>query len=505
MADSQTNRKIGSIINILNMVCSLLIGLLYTPLLIRHLGSNEYGTYTLAQSTIAYLSILDLGLGNALVRYVSRIRTEREEGNLIGMFLIFYSTIAAISAIIGCILSCNIGTFFSGSFNDTEVRILKHVFNVLLINTVISFPTTVFSSVIRSYEKFIFANTLNLTQNILNHAIMIVLLMSGFKSVALAIVSLISTIIIACVNITYCYRILKIKIRFRCFEKSFYYEVLVYSAFVFINIIVDQLYASTDKIILGKVCGSISVAVYGVGVTFQQYFTQFSTSISSVFLPHISKLSVRKEAMNEISTVFLKVGHIQLVLLSLICVGFVVYGQSFIKLWAGEEYHDAYYIALLVMVPTLIPLSQNIGISILQALNKHRIRSVMYLCIALINVVISIPLTIRFGGIGASIGTAIGNLLGQILFMNWFYWKKIGIDIPQYWRNFCFLLTKLLPVFIVFLMTLLIPLKGWEGLMVKICIGLLFVLPYYYRFILSVNEKNMVIDLLRHCIIFVRK
>lgn len=79
MKDSRTNIKIGSIISIANMVISLLIGLIYTPLLIRFLGDSEYGVYTLAMSLIAYLSILDLGFGNALVRYTARIRAEGKD------------------------------------------------------------------------------------------------------------------------------------------------------------------------------------------------------------------------------------------------------------------------------------------------------------------------------------------------------------------------------------------------------------------------------------------
>lgn len=493
MVDSGRNRKIGSAISMVNMAISLVVGLVYTPLLIRSLGDSEYGVYTLAMSLIAYLSVLDLGLGNALVRYTARVRAQgKEEKNLIGMFLLFYSAIAVIAAIIGVILSINMKSFFSTSFTEFEAYTLRTVFNILLINTVIAFPASVFSSVIRSHERFIYANTLNLFQNLLNYLIMIFLLIAGFKSVALAMVSLTSTVIVALLNIYFCFGRIKVKIGFEKFDGAFYKEVMLYSAFILINIIVDQLYASTDKIILGKFCGSVAVAVYGVGVTFQQYFTQFSTSISGVFLPHISKLSVKENATKEMSDTFLSVGHIQLVLLSLIGIGFAVYGQTFIELWVGKGYQDAYFITLLIMIPALIPLSQNIGISILQALNKHRIRSIMYLCIAILNVALSIPLAIKYGGIGSAIGTAIGNLLGQILFMNWFYWKRIGIDIPMYWKNFLYLIVRLVPVAVLFYATLFVPISGWSGLIVKITIGMICVVPYFYFVILNKDEKGMV-------------
>ena len=119
----------------------------------------------------------------------------------------------------------------------------------------------------------------------------------------------------------------------------------------------------------------------------------------------------------------------------LILAGFTVFGRFFIKLWVGDDYMDAYYIILLLIGPAIIPLTQNIGISIIQAKNKHQFRSIIYLIIAIINIAISIPLAMRYGGIGAAIGTALANIAGQIITMNIFYWKKIHIDIPKYWKN----------------------------------------------------------------------
>lgn len=491
--NSQQNRKIGSVINMINMIVSLLLGLIYTPILIKYLGDSEYGIYTLAISLIAYLSILDLGFGNALVRYTARVRAKGEdERDLIGMFLVLYSIVSVIAAAIGIVVYYNMEAFFSTSITENEAGTLRVVYIIMLINTVIAFPASVFSSIIRSHEKFVFSNLINTLKKLLSHVIMIILVIIGFKSTALAFLSLIATLIVLIINLYYCFTKLEIKIGFKKFDRDFYKEVLVYSAFILLNIIVDQLYANTDKIILGKYCGSIAVAIYGVGVTFQQYYQEFSTSISSVFFSHVSKLSVKQNAIEEMSGTFIRIGRIQLILLSFVAIGFAAFGKEFVNLWVGNGYDDAYYIALIIMIPSLIPLSQNIGISILQALNRHQTRAVMYLVIAIINVLLSIPLAIRFGGVGSAIGTAVGLFLGEILFMNWYYWKKIGIDIPLYWKNTITLVLKLIPVLLVFLVTAQIRLQGWIGLVVKALAAIVLIIPYYYFLVLNSDEKRLV-------------
>ena len=73
----------------LNMV----VGLVYTPYMLRMLGQSEYGLYSLAASIIAYLTVLDLGFGNAIVRYTAKFEAEgkkREQQEMFGMFFLLY-------------------------------------------------------------------------------------------------------------------------------------------------------------------------------------------------------------------------------------------------------------------------------------------------------------------------------------------------------------------------------------------------------------------------------
>ena len=64
--------KIGVILNYVIIALNGLVGIVYTPYMLRMLGQSEYGLYSLAASVIAYLSILDLGFGNAVVRYTAK-------------------------------------------------------------------------------------------------------------------------------------------------------------------------------------------------------------------------------------------------------------------------------------------------------------------------------------------------------------------------------------------------------------------------------------------------
>ncbi len=149
----------------------------------------------------------------------------------------------------------------------------------------------------------------------------------------------------------------------------------------------------------------------------------------------------------QLTNIFTKVGRVQFMVLSLIWSGLIFFGQSFINMWAGTDYNGSYYIALLLIIPVTIPLIQNIGIEIQKAKNMHQFRSIVYLVIAIGNVLLSIPLAKVYGGVGAALGTAISLIIGNGFVMNWYYHVKIGLNMKCFWRQILrFIPSLILPI-----------------------------------------------------------
>lgn len=96
---------------------------------------------------------------------------------------------------------------------------------------------------------------------------------------------------------------------------------------------------------------------------------------------------VKDASKDELTNLFIRVGRLQFIVIALIVSGFTAFGQAFITLWAGKDYHDAYWVAILTMFPLCVPLIQNIGLTIVTAQNKHQFRSIIYMIIAILNVV----------------------------------------------------------------------------------------------------------------------
>lgn len=431
-------RKLGVAISYMTLAFNIVIGLVYTPFMISKLGDGLYGIYSLANSLISFVTLLDLGFGQTFVRYISQARvtgSKEEEHRLNGFFLKLYLCISAIALIIGICIVYAYPKVATNTFTPDETHLFRIVFFILLVNVVISFPMSVFSATLNAYEKFFALKLANFIMSVIKYASMFLLLFFDYKLIAITVISFVCSLGMQCFYLLYSVKKIGIRFDFSKIQTNLTSEILYFSFFIFLNLIIDFLYSNTDKLILGAVAGTVAVSVYSIGIYFSQYFTELSSAMSGVFMPKVMAL-YKDGNRKEISNVFNRVGRLQMALLFLVLGGYVCLGKEFIQLWVGSSYRDSYIIGLLIMLPSIVPLTQNVGITIIRAMNMHKYRSYMYIVIAILNVVISIPLAIRYGGIGSAIGTCIATVLGQILFMNAFYAKKVSIDIKEYWKNF---------------------------------------------------------------------
>lgn len=430
--------KAGVILSYVGMIIQNIISIVYTPIMLRLLGQSEYGLYNLVYSVVSYLGLLSFGFGSAFIRYYSEYKVKNDKEGMAkinGMFMTIFSGIALITVVVGSILILNVQSIFKDGLSIGEINTARILMILMVINVAISFPASVFDSNVTANERYVFQRIISLLKSVLNPFLALPLLLMGYKSIALVIVTTILTIGSLLVNMWYCFKKLKVRFIFKNFDFSLMSEMWIFSFYIFLNMIVDQINWSVDKFLLGMFKGTVGVAIYSVGAQINTYYLSFSTSVSSVFIPKVHRIVSENNDNNLLTDIFTKVGRVQFIILSFILTGFIFFGEYFIDIWAGEGYKSAYYIALILIIPATIPLIQNLGIEIQRAKNLHKFRSIIYFFIAIVNIFISIPLCKMFGGVGSAIGTSLSLIIGNGIIMNIYYHKKVGLNVGYFWRE----------------------------------------------------------------------
>ena len=494
-------KKAGVLLSYGQTVLSTVISLVYTPVMLRLLGTSEYGTYTLVSGFISNLSLMSFGLGSAYVRYYARAKVQEGEDGVArinGMFMVIFLVIAAMSMLVGGVLVANVHNIFGAKLTAHEIETARVLMALLVVNIAVSFPCSVFSSYITANERFFFQRVINMIRTVLNPIVMLPLLLMGLGSISLVVVTLVLSVVTDAFNIWYCAKKLRMRLTFGHFDFTLLREMGGFSFFIFLNMIIDQINWTVDTTLLGIISGTAATAVYGVGAQINNYFKTLSTSISGVFTPQINRIVAEGQGDEKLTSLFTRVGRIQFMLLMLVLTGFVFVGEPFIEAWGGGEYQGAYAIALMLMVPVTLPLIQNLGIEIQRAKNMHQFRSKVYFFMALGNVLVSIPLGMRFGGMGCAMGTAISLIIGNGFVMNWYYQTHIGLDMKHFFRSILSMVPEMVPPALLGLLAVrLHAFSGYLGV-------LAFAVPYaavyalcVYRWAMNEEERGLVRSLLR--------
>lgn len=432
--------RIGIILNYINLGLGNLIPIFYTPIMLSLLGQSEYGLYKLASNFTSYLTLISFGLSAAITRYLIKSREEEgkeSEQKVLGLFTRIFQVISLLSLIVGFGLTFSIDFFYSNSLNSSELFRMKILVAIIVCNTALGFLMTPQVSVVTAHEKFVFLQLMNILTTCVMPILNLIVLFLGFTSIGMTVSSLILNLIIRVCYYIYMRKSIGLRADYKNPPRHLLKEILAFSFWIFLANVVNQLYNATDVVMIGAVpaLATIGVAVYNVGGVFNSIVFSAAQGISSLLSPKINKMVFKNNSNKELTDFAIKIGRLQCYVISLIITSFIAFGRPFINIYAGDGYQESYWVAILMMVPNMIPLVQSVCLSTIIAKNKHKFRSIVYLGIAITNVIGTWILMYIMGVIGAALMTGIALVIGQGFVMNWYYWKKIKLDIPRFWKE----------------------------------------------------------------------
>ncbi len=432
------NLKKAAFLSYIKLAVTNIGGLLVTPYIIKMLGDEEYGLYTLIGAFVGYLSVLDLGLNNAIVRYVAQYREEKDqkaEENFLALSLIIYIGIGLLLVLLGGIFYLNVDNLFGDTLDAAQLEKARWMLLILIVNIGFTLPGGAFTGICTGYEAFVFPRWLSIFKYVLRVILIIAILNFGANALGIVILDTVLNLGFILLTIWFVFRKLKVRIKLHRFEWLYLKEIFGYSIWIFIFGLVYQFQWRTGQVILGTHLSPVVVAVYGIGVMLGIYFTSFGNIINQLILPKAVQ-SVYKQADSQYLTAQMtKVARISLLLLLFIFGGFIVVGKDFIQLWVGATYANAYYIGAGIMLVYIMPIAQGYARSVLEAKKLLKFRTLSFLFSTIIGIGGGSYLSYNYAEMGMIIGLVIPLFIFQWVVMNIFYAYKIKLEIVLFFRS----------------------------------------------------------------------
>lgn len=208
------------------------------------------------------------------------------------------------------------------------------------------------------------------------------------------------------------------------YDKIYWSHILRFAIPLIPHYLASTVLASSDRIIIDKLCGSSYVGIYSIGYTISLALTIINTSINNSFIPWTFKKMKSKE-YNQISPA----SNIILIVIGVISVCLIILTPELVRIIAPVEYYDAIWVIPPVAMSVLFMFMYNLFGNIEFYFEANKFITLSSVLVAILNIVLNYWFIPIFGYIAAAYTTLVSYILFSVfhyLFMKRLVKLKIG-------------------------------------------------------------------------------
>jgi O-antigen/teichoic acid export membrane protein len=322
-------------------VWSMGVTILLTPFMLRRLGSDHYGLYILLMSVTGMMGLMNLGLGDAVLRFVAyhHGRNSMEGINRVVGSTFFVSILTGLTA--GTVLflaSPSIVRWLSVPQSEYPLgEALLRLTSVSLAATLIGGS---FSLIAQALQRYDVGTKVLIAQSIISIASIVILLLLGFGLYEVVL----SNVIISCLNVSMGIVVAKrllpsLRVWPRCSRQGLK-EIFGYGVFTLVGQAFWQVYLQAGRLLLGAFVNTSAVAYLNVPQQLSQRGVIAVQGAGAALLPRFSAMQDHAQ----VSKLFLDSTWTLLCMTAVLFVPLTVLTPDLLRLWISPDFasHSAW-------------------------------------------------------------------------------------------------------------------------------------------------------------------
>jgi len=419
------------------MLFSMVIPFFLSPFTVHHLGNLLYGIWVLVVSSVAYFNLLDLGLRNAVIRFVAKghsLGVHEDSRKAVATALWLRLGIGFVIVGMAAILALVFPHVFSIPSSLIRPARLAIIFTALSLACTLAFGVA--GAVLSAIHRFDLLSAVNILRYILRAVGFVYLLRNGYGLVALALWELISAVVTGLGQAILCLRIYpELRTFFALPERTMIRQIWGYGFYASLITLAGAVIFHTDNIVVGVFVGSTAVTFYAIAGNLLWSTREAVNAVSATFTPMASgyEASGNNEQLQRLA---IQGTRASLVLGLPMCIALLLRGHTFIGLWMGHEYAAISGVLLQILLINHIFTTANVtNCGIAYGMAKHKPIMAWALVEAVINLTISIMLARRIGIYGVAWGTTLAGVICNLLFWPRYISKLLHIPVGEYLWN----------------------------------------------------------------------
>lgn len=493
---SRASRLLSNIsYNFLSQFWFLILGLVTTPYIVRKLGADAYGVLSIVSVVMGYFSFLDLGLGAAVVKYVSEYYG-RKDYNAIRRALGTAIVVYLIMGLIGAAAIASATGPLVGSILKIPSQLLSVSYFALYIGAfgfLVNMPLNVFGSIPQALQRFDITNKVQICFGTLQTVITILLLYQGFSLKEIVILNLSVSLMSLSAYLLISRRLLpKVSLR-PAFDRDMFVSLFKFGGFVAVSRLTATLALQLDRLIIGAFLPISYLTYYTVPYNLASKMWMIPSNVTSAMFPAVSELYGLNE-MGALKSLYVRsTKYIWAVVLPLMAL-FVVLAGQILTLWIGPDFSAKGALSLQILaIGFLVSCSGWTSVTVAHGLGRPDIPAKVHVAQALIGAVLGLLLVPRLGITGAALAWTAHHIIGVPLIIV-IVMKQIKTNVRAVVANFWppFVVTIIM-AFLVFILKPFV--TSLINLVAVGAIGCTFYFLLAYIFILDKRERGLLGDM----------
>jgi O-antigen/teichoic acid export membrane protein len=384
------------------------IGLVLMPFNVSHLGKSAYGLWALAASVTIYLSILDLGYGGALVKFVAQYRAWRNRQALNEVLSTMFVVFTAVG-LVTFVVTAGIAWQFARLFNVTpdQVRTGQHVLLVIGAFIAVRFAASIFGAVVYGFQRFYLNNLVSIATSFSVAAVNVIVLQNGGDLVTLVVATTAVRVLSLGAFVLMGYLVYPgLQVTPSLFRRERLREVTGFSVYIMVLDWSARLNYQTDALVIGAMLSTTAVAIWTVGQRLAEITQQLTNQLSDTLFPLVVDSDAVQRA-DRLRVVLVQGTRLSLALAVPACVGLAVMARPLITAWVGRDFGGSATVAQLLLAVVLVRVATGTSNVVLKGGDRHRLLAFTNSTTAIVNILLSILLIRSIGLPGVALGTLV--------------------------------------------------------------------------------------------------
>jgi O-antigen/teichoic acid export membrane protein len=398
------------------IVLNVAIGLFMVRFNMGHLGQDAYGLWMLAATITTYFTVLDLGYGTAVLKFLSEHRARKDIRGLNEVL----STMATVFAGLGVlcyVVAIGTAVLLPLLFNVTpeQVWVGRAVLLMIALQVALTFPFSIFGAVTSAFERYDINDVTAIVFNVATAAVNVVVLWAGYGLVELVAATTVMRILPLWVYRRNAYRVFpQLEVRRSLFQRSRLRELTGFSVYAAVVMWSARLTYATGALYLGMFVNTAAVFIYSVAYRIGESLQMLTEQLHTFMMPAIVHRAV-DGAVDRQRTLMVRATRLELAVAMCLCGVTAALAQAVIRAWLGPDVDESIHLTQMLALLVILRAAVAMPGTVLQGTGHHRFVAGATAGTAVVNLVVSVPLVLTWSVTGAALGTLLAVTLSTVI------------------------------------------------------------------------------------------